>query len=171
MIKFLIPFMSSKYLSSSHIIYVDRIFNRTLVVAHPYILLHNSHGYYRDVWVVKNFGLDENFMMKKSRYKYETKIGVFHSTLRDALIMERLTVSPRIINIYGHCGETVLVEAIPFEVEEYIVPGDGYIKQEDLHDKVDVTPLNKYTIEEKLQTAIEMAESLADLHGFKDGVM
>jgi hypothetical protein len=110
-------------------------------------------------------------MMKMSRYHFDNKIGLFHSTLRDALIMERLTASPRIVDAYAHCGTTVLVEPIPFEVEEYIVPGEGHIKQEELHDEADVTPLNNFTIEEKLQMALEMAESLADLHGFKDGVM
>jgi hypothetical protein len=133
-------------------------------------ILH-SHGFYRDVWAIKNWALDESFIMKMSRYDYDNKIGLFHSTLRDAVVMERLTASPRIVNAYAHCGTTVLVEPLPFEVEEYIVPGEGYIKQDELHDEVDVTPLNNFTVEEKLHTALEMAESLADLHGFKDGVM
>jgi hypothetical protein len=133
-------------------------------------ILH-SHGYYRDVWVVNNFVLKEHLVMKRSRYKFEFNIGDFHSTLRDALIMERLTASPRIIDAFAHCGTTVLVEPIPFEVEEYVVPGEGFIKQDELHDEIDVRPMNNFTIEEKLHTALEMAESLADLHGFKDGVM
>jgi hypothetical protein len=133
-------------------------------------VLH-SHGYFRDVWIIENLALDEKFIMKISRYDYDNKIGLFHSTLRDAVVMERLTASPRIVDAYAHCGTTVLVEPLPFEVEEYVVPGEGYIKQEELHDEVDVTPLNNFTIEEKLHTALEMAESLADLHGFKDGVM
>jgi hypothetical protein len=133
-------------------------------------ILH-SHGYFRDVWIIENLALDEKFIMKMSRYDYDNTINMFHSTLRDAVVMERLTASPRIVDAYAHCGTTVLVEPLPFEVEEYVVPGEGYIKQEELHDEVDVTPLNNFTIEEKLHTALEMAESLADLHGFKDGVM
>lgn len=110
-------------------------------------------------------------MMKMSRYSFDNKIGLFHSTLRDVLVMERLTASPRIVDAYAHCGTTVLVEAIPLELEEYVVPGEGYIKQEELHDEADVKPMNNFTIEEKLHMTLEMAESLADLHGFKDGVM
>jgi len=43
--------------------------------------------------------------------------------------------------------------------------------QEDLHDEAELKPLNDYTVEEKLEMALTMAESLADLHGFRDGVM
>ena len=114
--------------------------------------------------------------------------------------MERLSGSPRIVDLYGHCGTSVserskptwlfpkglwrvrlivfafnglyqvIVEAIPYEVEEYIVP-EGYVKQVDLHDADDVKPQNSYSAAEKLGMALEMAESLADLHGFPDGVM
>ena len=72
-----------------------------------------------------------------------------------------------------HCCLTfqVIVEAIPYEVEEYVVPGDGYIKQDQLHDTEELKPQNQYSASEKLGMALEMAESLADLHGFSDGVM
>jgi hypothetical protein len=85
--------------------------------------------------------------------------------------MERLTASPRIIDIFGHCGTAVWVEALPYEVEEVIVPGEGYIEQEELHDAEALNPQNDYTAKEKLEMALVMAESLADLHGFIDGVM
>jgi hypothetical protein len=85
--------------------------------------------------------------------------------------MERLSSSSYIVDIYGHCGNAVWVEAIPFEVEEYIVPGDGFIKQEKLHDKKALNPQNPYSATEKLGMALEMAESLVVLHGFKDGLM
>lgn len=52
-----------------------------------------------------------------------------YSAERDALIMERLSGSPRIVDIYGLCGSSVMVESLPKEVEKYIVPGEGYIAQ------------------------------------------
>ena len=58
---------------------------------------------------------------------------------------------------------------MPHELEEIIVPGQGMAKQEDLPDIVE--PKNDYTVEEKLDIALIMAESLADLHGFRDGIM
>jgi hypothetical protein len=62
-------------------------------------------------------------------------------------------------------------QPLPHEVEEKIVPGKGRIKQNRLHDEHELKPQNHYTIEEKLDLALFMAESLADLHGFRDGVM
>jgi serine/threonine protein kinase len=48
-------------------------------------------------------------------------------------------------------------------------PGDGYMKQKDLNDKDDVHPRNNFTPLEKLKFALEMAESLAILHGHEEG--
>ena len=137
-----------------------------------------SHGYFRDVWVVNQLGLygttekdTPKTVIKMSRWKRDFAIGELQKDLRDAVVMERLTASPRIIDIYAHCGMAVQVEALPYEVEEVIVPGSGYTKQDKLHDEEDVKPKNDYTATEKLDIALSMAESLADLHGFKDGVM
>ena len=109
--------------------------------------------------------------MKVSRWEHGSGIEALFSDLRDALVMERLAGSPRIIDIYGHCGTAVWVEAMPYEVEEVIVPGEGYIRQQDLHDENQLNPQNDYTVTEKLEIALAMAESIADLHGFEDGPM
>jgi len=85
--------------------------------------------------------------------------------------MERLSRSPRIVDIYSHCGVSMRVEALPFELEEVVVPGSGYIKQVDLDAEGALHSRNEYTAEEKLDIAIAMAESLADLHGYEGGVM
>jgi serine/threonine protein kinase len=87
----------------------------------------------------------------------------------DAMVMERLTASPRIVDIYGHCGTSIVSEFLPGEVQEVLIPGRG--RREKMHDKDDVDPKNKLTAEEKLYMALQMAESMADLHGFKDGVI
>lgn len=130
-----------------------------------------SHGYYRDVWVVDQPSMGQKSILKITRWKHAYDMDTFFSDLRDALIMERLTQSPRIVDIYGHCGTAVWVEAIPYEVEEVIVPGNGHMKKEDLKDETDVNPQNDYTGTEKLEMALVMAESLADLHGFEEGVI
>lgn len=129
-----------------------------------------SHGYYRDVWVLDNKDEAQKAVLKVTRWKHDYGMSLLHEILRDALIMERLTASPRIVDIYDHCGTAVRVEAIPFEVEDVIVP-DGFIKQKELHDESDVQPQNDYTATEKLEIALDMAESLADLHGFEGGIM
>eukprot|EP00521_Asterionellopsis_glacialis_P014410 CAMPEP_0195305116 /NCGR_PEP_ID=MMETSP0707-20130614/35702_1 /TAXON_ID=33640 /ORGANISM="Asterionellopsis glacialis, Strain CCMP134" /LENGTH=420 /DNA_ID=CAMNT_0040369143 /DNA_START=307 /DNA_END=1569 /DNA_ORIENTATION=- len=130
-----------------------------------------NHGYYRDVWSITSKTRNEGMVLKQLRWKYKTGAHYFLNVQRDALIMERMTSSPRIINMYGHCSTSVAVEPIAYEVEEYIVPGSGYIAQENLHDSKDVDPKNEYTPMEKLEMALAMAESLADLHGYEGGVI
>ncbi|KAL3945531.1 MAG: hypothetical protein SGBAC_000355 [Bacillariaceae sp.] len=130
-----------------------------------------SHGYYRDVWVVDSQDRNEKTILKVSRWRHDYGVDLLHEIMRDALIMERMSMSSRIVDMYGHCGTAVQVEAIPYEIEEVIIPGDGFIKAGDLHDEIDVKPQNEFTATEKLEMALEMAESLADLHGFADGLM
>ena len=43
--------------------------------------------------------------------------------------MERLRKSPRIMDIYGHCGYSVTAEVVPIEFEEAVVFGEGYKSQ------------------------------------------
>ena len=95
----------------------------------------------------------------------------FEEVQLEAIIMERLTKSPRIMNIYGHCVFSTMVEVIPIEFEEVAVPGEGYFTQEEIdkRNKNGVRPYNDFTPTEKLGFALDMAESIADLHGFEDG--
>jgi hypothetical protein len=164
--------------------------------------------------------------------------------------MERLTLSPRIVNIYGYCATAILAERmvprtektqeggeryVPFWNE--VVPGTGLIEEEeeeeesfeeefheveaaevaekdeeedlisntigniggevalsrrrllgeiiaasadeerDVEEEVislefsSFPSRNSFTAEEKLDLALQMAEAVADLHGFADGVI
>ncbi|KAG7337705.1 serine/threonine kinase [Nitzschia inconspicua] len=129
-----------------------------------------NHGYYRDVWVVHQPNFQLKTILKTNRWKHDFKPSILMSTLMDALVMERLTPSPRIVDIYGHCGTAVWVEAIPYEVEEVILHGDGYMNPEQMMNQ-ELRSYNDYTPEEKLEIALAMAESLADMHGYPDGVI
>ena len=83
-----------------------------------------------------------------------------------------MTASPRIVNIYGHCGTSVLSEFLSKEVEGEMIPGSGkYYRIGGIHMGEEITPKNKYTPMEKLMLSLQMAEALADLHGFQDGVI
>jgi len=95
----------------------------------------------------------------------------FEFVRNDALIMERLTASPRIADIYGHCASSIYSEFLPNEAEEQIIPGEGDGIDPPLNDTRDVDPKNKYDISEKLDLALQMAESIADLHGYQGGVI
>jgi len=129
-----------------------------------------SHGYYRDAFLVEDMVRREATVLKVLRFKHEYTTRIYNMVQRDAIVMERLTSSDYIVNMHGHCASSLMVEPISYELEEYVVP-QGYMKQEELLDQYDVNPQNDYTVIEKLEVALAMAESLAVLHGFKDGII
>eukprot|EP00546_Thalassionema_frauenfeldii_P013696 CAMPEP_0178920390 /NCGR_PEP_ID=MMETSP0786-20121207/14979_1 /TAXON_ID=186022 /ORGANISM="Thalassionema frauenfeldii, Strain CCMP 1798" /LENGTH=503 /DNA_ID=CAMNT_0020594453 /DNA_START=77 /DNA_END=1588 /DNA_ORIENTATION=+ len=136
-----------------------------------YASYYFSHGYYRDAWMVKNVNNREYSVLKMLRLvQHDFSAKTFSMVQRDAIVMERLTHSPYIVDMYGHCGFSLMVQHIENEIQEQIVP-EGYMKQEELDDKYEVKPQNSYSTIEKLRFALSMAESLATLHGFQDGVI
>eukprot|EP00984_Skeletonema_dohrnii_P034455 scaffold33563_cov137-Skeletonema_dohrnii-CCMP3373.AAC.2 len=112
-------------------------------------------------------------VLKTLRYQHKLKEDSFAEIQLEAIIMERMTKSPRIMDIYGHCGFSVSAELVPIEFEERVVPGEGMftLKEEEERNKNGLRPHNTFTAEEKLGFALEMAESIADLHGYEDGII
>ena len=53
---------------------------------------------------------DVKSVLKIMRWKHPYGARAYWNTLADAMVMERLTASPRIVDIYGHCGTAVWVE-------------------------------------------------------------
>jgi serine/threonine protein kinase len=100
---------------------------------------------------------------------------------REAIIMESLTASPLIVDIFSHCGMTILAEHMLEEVEPEMIPHNirgqsakyGWVNQDYLDElqKEDVVPLNNLTNLEKIDMALVFAESLAEIHGFSGGVI
>ena len=83
----------------------------------------------------------------------------------DALVMNLLQSSPRIVSLYSHCAGTVVTEAAVQDLSDVVVPFGGYKPEEEEFDNDDVDPLNNLTVSEKLNIALEMAEAIADMHG------
>lgn len=112
-------------------------------------------------------------VLKTLRNKHKMDTESFEEIRLEAIIMERLTKSPRIMDLYGHCGFSVTAEVVPIEFEERVVFGEGYAEPKNVEErnKNGIRPYNNFTATEKLGIALEMAESIADLHGFKDGVI
>ena len=87
---------------------------------------------------------------------------LFDDMRKDAMVLELLTYSPRAANIYSYCAMSSVVEYVPTNIEDDIVPDD--IKSDD------EGPVNDHiSPEEKLEIALEMAKCIAVMHGFKDG--
>jgi len=99
---------------------------------------------------------------------------------REALIMEQLSSSKRIVDTYGYCGTSNLVETMPGDSMLHLVISEEtttyWLKKQRAIHKVfpwlisppSATPFNTA---QKLDLAITVAESLAEMHGFEGGVM
>lgn len=111
---------------------------------------------------------EDHFVMKRIMLN-DIVMEDVASIRKEAMILERLTHSPRVLDIYGYCGTSVVVEAMEEDLHTKIIIGEGYISQKKLNKLDDVYPQNNFTASEKLQISLDMAESLADLHGFDGG--
>jgi serine/threonine protein kinase len=97
---------------------------------------------------------------------------------REAIIMEKLTPSPRVVDIYGYCGISIQAEYMHggnLKSRTLLQP-NGHLPVEDLEaieeaNNNQVVPQNNLTCLEKLDMAIAMTESIADLHGYAGGVI
>lgn len=128
-----------------------------------------GEGGYREAYLLQE-RYDPELVVKVNRFHHNPfEYDRYEFIRMDALVMERLTASPRIVDIYGHCATSVNTEFLPNELDSLIIPGVGDGKH--VNDTLDVDPQNNFTITQKLDYALQMAESIADLHGFKDGVI
>jgi serine/threonine protein kinase len=155
-----------------------------------------SRGHYRDSWLITSCGepargkgptatpkctRDES-VLKTLREGHDFDYYQMRQVAQEAIVMEELTASPRIVDIRGHCATTILAEYLPGEITTRIVPdretgsikgkNRGRIPQTELDQlqENDVYPLNNFTALEKVMMALRMAESVADLHGLKSGI-
>lgn len=114
---------------------------------------------------MNNTATKDLMILKSLRIEHNYCLSTLNEIQRDAIIMERL--SPRIFDMYGLCGTSITVKSTPFPVDAYVVPmtegqnGTGPVP----------VAKNILTPTEKLRMALEMAESLADLHGFRGGAI
>mmetsp|Transcript_26653 Transcript_26653/g.63545 ORF Transcript_26653/g.63545 Transcript_26653/m.63545 type:complete len:488 (-) Transcript_26653:340-1803(-) len=92
----------------------------------------------------------------------------------ETLIMERVSSSPHILDVYGSCGTTMVVETMSENVEDLAVPSEeGTMDQKELNKVSNFWPhrqsQNNLTASEKLSLAISMARGLYDLHHYDGG--
>ena len=77
-----------------------------------------GHGGFRDVWLLDHHSITQHdsknmfyqTALKMTRWDVDFDNFQHMGILNDAVVMERLTASPRIVDIYGHCGVSVWVE-------------------------------------------------------------
>jgi len=117
------------------------------------------------------------YILKAMRWRQDgTGIGMFsrefyEKTRVDGLVMERLSASPRITDMYGFCATSVMTEPLPGEIWGEAVPTKRTIQKNELRDEKHLDPKNNYTPTEKVEMALDLAEALAELHGFAGGMI
>jgi serine/threonine protein kinase len=140
-----------------------------------------GQGYYRDSFLFHDSD-GEQFVMKHLRIDRRLKMKRIEQIRTEALLLEKFSSSPHFTNIFGYCDTSLFVEVandfskqvVPFHPTHQAVRGRlSRTKLEQLQQQQDTQrndksmfSLNNFTVEQKLDFAIQMAEALAELHGF-----
>lgn len=133
-----------------------------------------NHGAYREVFSLQT--PSDLFAVKEILYESigsSTDDELLEYVRMDAIVAERLTASPRIYDIYGHCSLSIASEYFYHgDIEDLSVGEVGYTATPDEKDNDDeLRSRNGFTPEQKLVLGLEMAEALADLHGYVGGLI
>lgn len=112
-----------------------------------------GNGYYRDVWTVRQEGLNEvsYIVVKTLRYAQDYTLRNYDRHTRDAIVMDRLSKSQHILDIYGYCGNSGLFE----------YANGGSVSRLLFAAKRNA---QNVTLLEKLRVATELATAVAELH-------
>ena len=107
-----------------------------------------TSGSYRHVWKIREYD-GTNRVLKTLLYQRDFDSSNFDRHRRDAVALEQLSASPHVVNIYGYCSNSALVD----------YTSDG-----------DLTRLHsrgiKYTKQQLLTIAHDVASSVADAHHY-----
>ncbi len=93
----------------------------------------------------------------------------FEFSRTDALVAERLTASPRIYNIFGACGIGIMSEYFQEGDIEHIVIPHADVTIDFSKAQESLISYNSFSVLNKLEISLQMAEALADLHGYPAG--
>ena len=108
---------------------------------------------------------------------YEFTILDISRIRKESIVHEVFTSSPLIMDIYGYCGASIMIESMTTDLHKYVIHENGHFDQQ-LLDRIVDDPnsrtsssisLNNFTTSQKVQIALEMAESLATMHGYYRG--
>lgn len=126
----------------------------------PKQLGYVGSGLWRSVFAVAAGAGNEKELsvLKVMKEKHEVDKRNFDRHRRDAIVMERLSGSPNVVDIFGFCGNTVLTEFIPKPLDHVIYAKAG----------VPVNPLVE-TPNGRLNLAIGVMKGLAALHEVEGG--
>jgi hypothetical protein len=156
-----------------HEFQLDRMVESTNTVVSTFL----GQGFYRDSFLFHD-SEGEKFVMKHLRIDRRIKMKRTEQIRTEALLLEKFASSTRFTNIYGYCDTSLFVE-VASDFSKRVVPFDpthqterGRIPRTELeqlqkaHNHPNMFSFNNFTEEQKLDIATQMAEALAELHGF-----
>ena len=108
-----------------------------------------AHGYFRDVWAVREYDGLTLRVLKTLRYRHDMDEWSFERHRMDAVTFNELTSSKRILDIYSFCGNSGAFEYAPGGAVSDII--------------YEEEPL---PLEERFNIAVQMARAISDLHNF-----
>jgi hypothetical protein len=82
----------------------------TELVLSPALVRLKAHGYFRDVYEIKDTDKISRLAFKTNRFERTFDAWTLDRHRMDALVMDRMTRSKYIMDIYGYCGVASLVE-------------------------------------------------------------
>jgi hypothetical protein len=131
-----------------------------------------AKGGWRNVWVLsQDYGeVEPSHVLKTLRWKHDTTEQNLDTTRIDALAMERLTSSKYVMDIFGYCGTSSLVEfANGPDVSQTMWP-DGAEKDGDIDREQYEASSKLHTKLELLHIAVQATMGLAAFHNIdKEG--
>jgi len=139
-----------------------------------------NKGGFREVFSIRTpqdiFAIKEILFEKINVSRY---FELMEYVRMDAIVAERLSASPRIYDIYGYCALSIASEFFFHGDIEALSGGEiAYhppVKNDDAETSRDDDdawrPKNVFTPAQKLVLGLDMAEGLADLHGYDGGVI
>jgi serine/threonine protein kinase len=151
-----------------------------------------ASGYYRDTYMYSHYPATssadtdhhaatttsrlEQVVIKRQKFALPLSRQRQLKVRNEALAMELLTSSPRITRAYGHCAFSLMVETAMQGIARTIVPYykdfqnyPGVLPQKNLDYHPEVLAYNNLTATEKLDYALALTESMADIHGLPTG--
>jgi hypothetical protein len=131
-----------------------------------------AKGGWRDVWVLSqdNSKVELPHVLKTLRWKHGINEQNLDTNRRDSLTMERLTSSKYVMDIFGYCGTSSLVEfADGPDISQTMWP-DGAEKDGDIDREQYEASSKLHTKLELLHIAVQATMGLAALHNIdKEG--
>jgi hypothetical protein len=116
-----------------------------------------GQGLWRSVWAVDSADGATRAVLKMMKMKHIVDSRNLDRHRRDALVMERLTSSPYVVDIYSYCGNAVLSEYVGVGLDQVI------------YADVDVATATRKTRAGRIRLALDVAKGVQALHDVGGG--